>query len=191
MRLYNLRPDKQCRFKKPSSMGMTLIEVLVALFILSTGILGAVAMQASAKKGSFDAMQRSLASSLAQDIIERMRSNNSATLVNYAGTDYGVALDSPPGKRCKTENNLCSPAEISTNDRYEWEVALMGADVKNGTTSAGGLVDAKACITVTNTNEVTVVITWQGRTEIVNGSTAGCGNTSNKRRQVLLEAFVF
>ena len=63
-----------------SQKGMTFIEVLVALLILVTGILGAVAMQATAKKGSFDAMQRSVASALAQDILERMRSNDSTAL---------------------------------------------------------------------------------------------------------------
>jgi len=170
--------------------GMTFIEVLIALVIMVTGILGAVAMQATAKKGSFDAMQRSLASSLAQDIIERMRSNDAGSLANYAGTDYGVTLNAVPSKRCKTVGGLCTTTEMATNDQYEWELALMGADVKNGTTNRGGLVDAKACVSV-NANAVTVVVTWQGRTELVNGSTKGCGGTGNKRRQVMVEAFVF
>ena len=74
--------------KKTQQCGMTFIEVLIALVIMVTGILGAVAMQATAKKGSFDAMQRALASALAQDIIERMRSNDATTLANYAGTEY-------------------------------------------------------------------------------------------------------
>lgn len=170
--------------------GMTFIEVLIALVIMVTGILGAVAMQATAKKSSFDAMQRSLASSLAQDIIERMRSNDAAALGSYVGTDYGVALNDVPGKRCNTSAGLCSTAEMATNDQYEWELALMGADVKNGTKNTGGLVDARACISVNN-NAVTVVVTWQGRTELVNGSTESCGDTGSQRRQVLLEAFVF
>jgi len=170
--------------------GMTFIEVLIALFIMVTGILGAVAMQATAKKASFDAMQRSIASSLAQDMIERMRSNDATALVNYAGTDYGVDLNALPSKRCNTSDGLCTTTEMATNDQYEWELALMGADVKNGTDNAGGLVDARACVNVSN-NAVTVVITWQGRTELVNGSTEGCGDTGNERRQVLVEAFVF
>jgi len=170
--------------------GMTFIEVLIALVIMVTGILGAVAMQATAKKGSFDAMQRSLASSLAQDIVERMRSNDATTLAIYAGTDYGVSLNAEPGKRCKTIGGLCTTPEMATNDLYEWELALMGADVKKGTSNAGGLVDGRACINV-NINAVTVVITWQGRTELVNGSTEGCGDTGSKRRQVLAEAFIF
>lgn len=170
--------------------GMTFIEVLIALVIMVTGILGAVAMQAMAKKGSFDAMQRSLASSLAQDIIERMRSNDATALGNYAGTDYGVTLNAIPSKRCIASDGLCTSAEMNTNDLYEWESALMGADVKKGSSNAGGLVDARACVTVNN-NAINVVITWQGRTEIVNGSTEGCGDSGNKRRQVLVEAFIY
>jgi type IV pilus assembly protein PilV len=170
--------------------GMTFIEVLIALVIMVTGILGAVAMQATAKKGSFDAMQRSLASSLAQDIVERMRSNDATALANYAGTDYGVSLNDVPSKRCKTSDALCTVTEMATNDRYEWEMALMGANVKNGSKNAGGLVNSRACVSVNN-NAVTVVITWQGRTELVNGSTEGCGATGSNRRQVVVEAFVF
>ena len=81
--------------------GMTFIEVLVALFILVSGILGAVAMQHTSKKGSFDAMQRSLATTLAQDIIERMRSNDANTTIlnQYVGT-YGNEERTAPSPSC-------------------------------------------------------------------------------------------
>jgi len=172
------------------SNGMTFIEVLIALVIMVTGILGAVAMQTMAKQGSFDAMQRSLASSLAQDIVERMRSNDSTALANYVGIDYGVALDDEPNNRCNVSDVLCSTIEMATNDKYEWESALMGADVKNDDNNAGGLIDSRACVNVNN-NAVTVVITWQGRVDLVDGNTQGCGSTGGKRRQVLIEAFLY
>ena len=82
--------------------GFTFIEVLIAMFILVTGILGAVAMQATAKKASFDAMQRSLASALAKDVIERMRSNKASLLAGYAGSDYGETLKHVQNRRCNT-----------------------------------------------------------------------------------------
>jgi len=174
---------------KHNANGMTFIEVLIALFILVTGVLGAVAMQASAKKGSFDAMQRSLASALAQDIIERMRSNNATTLVSYVKADYGATLDSLPSKRCNTPAVLCTPAEMVVNDQYEWEVALMGADVKSGTTNLGGLIGARGCIEHA-ANAVTVVVSWQGRTSIQDSVKHSCGSAGDKRRQVIVEAFI-
>lgn len=176
--------------KKTQQCGMTFIEVLIALVIMVTGILGAVAMQATAKKGSFDAMQRALASALAQDIIERMRSNDATTLANYAGTDYGAALDAAPN-RCIDPAAVCTPAAMVANDRYEWELALMGADVLQGTKYAGGLTGARGCIAVANTNEVVVTISWQGRTGITDSSTGTCGTSGDKRRQITIGAFIY
>ncbi|SEK30227.1 type IV pilus assembly protein PilV [Colwellia chukchiensis] len=175
--------------KFASNRGMTFIEVLVAVFILVTGILGAVAMQASAKKGSFDAMQRSVASALAQDIIERMRSNDVANLASYNGTDYGVKLDPVPANRCNTLGNLCTAAEIVTNDLYEWEMSLMGADVVNSGNNVAGLTGVVGCISVA-TNAVTVVVSWQGRTEIADAKKDSCGTANTKRRQLMVKAFI-
>lgn len=168
---------------------MTFIEVLVAVFILVTGILGAVAMQASAKKGSFDAMQRSVASALAQDIVERMRSNNPNALAAYAATDYGETLNTPPDKRCNTLAGLCTPTEMVTNDQYEWEVSLMGADVVNDGNNRAGLTGVRGCISQA-LNAVTVVVSWEGRTEIADGNKDSCGTAGSKRRQVIVKAFI-
>jgi len=175
---------------KNKQLGMTFIEVLVALFILATGVLGAVAMQATVKKGSFDAMQRSLASALAQDIVERMRNNDATALAGYMKTNYGVALDAVPAKRCNTPATVCDAAEMITNDTYEWEAVLMGADVYHGLNKTGGLVGGRACISNT-LQAITVVISWQGRTSISDAKKVnGCGTAGDKRRQVIVEAFI-
>ena len=176
------------------SNGMTFIEVLIALFILATGILGAVAMQTTAKKGSFDAMQRSLASALAQDIIERIRSNSAdnATLLLYQG-DYGTNTASNlPANRCNTAGANCTTAEIAANDIYEWNELLRGAEAKINNKNAGGLAGAVGCLSV-NGQEVQVIISWQGRTKTSDGGTGNCGSTSDNssRRQLTMTAFVF
>ncbi len=177
--------------------GLTFIEVLIALVILVTGLLGAVAMQMSAKKGSFDAMQRSVASALAQDILEKIRSNDADpnVLEIYQGT-YGEILNALPTSRCRTSTSTCTSAQMAENDLYEWEYALMGMDVSEQGISKGGLVDARACIEHSN-NAVTVVISWQGRTSMSDGATdndsfaQGCGVASNNRHQIAVNGFVF
>jgi type IV pilus assembly protein PilV len=180
------------RFKKSigKQAGMTFIEVLIALFIMVTGILGAVAMQATTKQGSFDAMQRSLASALAQDIVERMRGNDSATLSDYAASSpygSGKIVSSPT---CNSAAALCTAAQMVTHDLFGWEQSLMGAGATNGTTNLGGLVGGIGCLSV-NGNEVTVVVTWQGKAEYTDANkAAGCGTASNTRRQVVIDAFI-
>lgn len=170
--------------------GMTFIEVLIALVIMVTGILGSVAMQATAKQASFDAMQRSLASSLAQDIIARIRANSPDNLAAYDADDYGATLDPEPVLRCSLVNALCTPAQMVTNDIYEWELALTGGDVTAGGKSVGGLIGGRGCV-FQNGNAITVVVSWQGRNEMLDSKkNDNCGAAGSKRRQVVIEAFV-
>src|SRR5947207_2731132 len=65
--------------------GFSMVDVLVALIVLSIGLLGVAGLQFMSKRSNFEAVQRTTASLLAQDIIERMRANYGA-LTTYAGT---------------------------------------------------------------------------------------------------------
>ena len=180
-------------FSSPEhSKGMTFIEVLVATFIIVTGILGAALMQATAKKGSFDAMQRSLASALGQDIIERMRSNDASTITleSYEGS-YGATALSEPDTRCLSAASLCNSTQMASNDLYEWSQLLRGAEATLGESNIGGLINARGCI-AHNENAVTVVVSWEGKTEIKDAEKqSACGSSNTKRRQILVEAFIY
>ena len=171
--------------------GMTFIEVLIALVIIVTGILGAVAMQATAKQGSFDAMQRSLASSLAEDIISRMRTNSNTLLAlgAYNGVDYGGNNYPEPGERCVISTAACNVATLRANDQFEWEQALMGGNVTIAGENAGGLVGATGCINVV-ANAVTVVVNWQGKQGMMDAQQAVCGLAGTQRRQVIVQVFI-
>jgi len=161
--------------------GMSFIEVLIAMFILVTGILGAVAMQATAKKGSLEALQRSLASALTQDILERMRSNDIAELVNYANTYE--AVEPVAITRCYTAATSCSAAALRAEDLVQWQHGLFS------------LIDGIGCIAVVG-SQVTITISWQGRTSTQDGASSNtvaaqsCGDASARRRQVVLQSFV-
>ena len=170
---------------------MTFIEVLVALFVLVTGVLGAVAMQTTAKKGSFDALQRSIASSLAQDIIERMRNNDAdaVTLEGYEGV-YGASSETPPSPLCETEATACNSAQMRQYDLYEWTEMIRGGEAILDSSNVGGLVNALGCIEHTN-QVVTITIVWDGRTETTDGGESGCGSTSLKRRQIKFTSYIF
>ncbi|ALO34134.1 hypothetical protein CMT41_04860 [Colwellia sp. MT41] len=182
------------RIKK--QQGMSFIEVLIALVILVTGILGAVAMQITAKQGSFDAMQRSLASSLVQDIIARMRAQTPSidpglTLSEYVKNDYAKGDGVYKGD--------ASVVNMIDNDRYEWELALMGGNVTtNDGTSVGGLVGGRGCITLSmdedgNTieNAYTVVVSWQAKSKTTDSAVINCGVSGAKRRQVVVQTFIY
>ena len=159
---------------------MSFIEVLIAMVILVTGILGAVAMQATAKKGSLDALQRSVASALAQDILERMRSNAVAQLGNYMGDDGSYNALTPAAiTTCYTAGTLCNAAALQVADTLQWQYGL------------SSLIDGVGCIAVSG-SQVTITVSWQGRTTTQDAGEedGGCGTANNNRRQVVLQAFV-
>lgn len=67
--------------------GMTLVEVLVSVVIISVGLLGIAALQITTLRSNQDAYVRSQASAIAADILDRMRSNPiGARAGQYAGT---------------------------------------------------------------------------------------------------------
>ena len=74
---------------------MTLIEVLVALLILTVGLLGAAAVQLNALKYTDSSRMTSQASFIAYDMMDRIRANSGAdyTVTPPTSGNLGVARD--------------------------------------------------------------------------------------------------
>lgn len=97
--------------------GIGLIEVLVSLLVLSIGVLGLAAMQATGLKQSRQAFYHTQATVLAYDLIDRMRANDAAA----ANGNYAVAYGTFSATACTTG---CSSAQIADNDKLEWKASL-------------------------------------------------------------------
>lgn len=173
--------------------GAGLIEVLIAVLVLSVGLLGMLAMQTTAKRTAHEAAQRSLATTMAREILERMRSNPSA-LASYVGTLGRGSMATAPAS-CVTGS--CTPTQMASRDRYELEQMLDGA-AEQGSDAAktGGLVAPTACIT-NATGVVVVAIAWKGVAELSNPTASTCGNGLGlygagevQRRLVVLSTFI-
>ncbi|WP_341504171.1 type IV pilus modification protein PilV [Gallaecimonas sp. GXIMD4217] len=167
--------------------GFSLMEVLVALVILTTGILGTVAMQLTAKRGSYGALERTQAVNLANDLLERVRSNPSE-LANYAA-NYGSGQTVSAADKCSS-SSYCSPAALRQWDQFQWHQQLMGADTKENTQNVAVLGNAVGCVTV-SANAITVVVSWQGIHGIGDADAASsCGTASDKRRLVSVSSVI-
>jgi type IV pilus assembly protein PilV len=88
------------------SAGFTLLEVLVSIVILSIGLLGMAGLMAVSLKSSTTAYHRSQATVLADDILDRMRSN---LLAARAG-DYDVTI-----------GGGCTSSGVPDDDCEEWK----------------------------------------------------------------------
>lgn len=103
--------------------GFTLIEVLIAMVVLATGLLGLAGLQAASLKNNLSAYNRSQASQLAYDMSDRMRSN-STVASNYLSTFMTLASASVQVS-CTTIAG-CAPNALAENDLYQWQQDLTG-----------------------------------------------------------------
>lgn len=116
--------------------GMSLVEVMVAVVILGSGLLGLGALQARSVVVNQSAFYRSIAADLAADLADRIRANRSPFLGR--GTT-GVPSNFPqPPDFSKCPQNTSSPdtaptcaSQVSTRNAYrvatemsEWNSAL-------------------------------------------------------------------
>ena len=72
--------------------GTTLVETLVALLVLSIGLLGVAALQVNALQTNLSSHVRSQASVLAYDIADRMRANRAVALSGGYNIAYGATV---------------------------------------------------------------------------------------------------
>lgn len=104
--------------------GLGIVEVLVALVIVSVGVLGMASLQLTGMKHSSGGFNRSKALLYAQSMATRMRINDvAADLQEYAGFDSaGFACNAVPAPYCQARNGVaaaaCTPAELATFDKF-------------------------------------------------------------------------
>jgi type IV pilus assembly protein PilV len=112
-------------------LGMTLIEVLVALLVFSVGILGVAMLQLNALKYTDSSMRSMRVSFIAHDLFERIRAN----------PDVSYALSSL--SQAPTSGNLGVPRQ---QDLYDFSTQLkrvVGDDAEASIAMAGSTVTLK------------------------------------------------
>jgi type IV pilus assembly protein PilV len=132
------------RHHTPRQAGITLVEVLVTLLLVSTGLLGMVALQLSTTQNTNSAAQRFEATQLARDILERMRANRAAAMLGH----YNVAL-----------GGGSAAGGLAKEDVDEWKAALARLPGGDG---AVAVVDGVATITVAWTDVSTDNVPAEG-----------------------------
>lgn len=107
--------------------GFTLLEVLIALLVLSIGLLGLAALQTSGLRSNQMATMRTLATQIAYDMTDRMRAN--PTGMN--NSEYVITTAQAPAATTATGTAL--------DDLTEWraQVARLPGGLSSITRSAG------------------------------------------------------
>lgn len=147
--------------------GVTMLEVLVAIFILTIGLLGTASMQSQMQATQVEAYQRAQAIVLLQDMVDRVNANRK-NVDDYVTT-------SPLG----TSSQDCSAlTAVADKDKCDWNNALFGAAELQGSQTLGAMIGARGCIANPVTSmprEVVVAVAWQGLRPTVAPGGTNCG----------------
>lgn len=130
---------------KPLSLrprGATLVEVLVALLILSVGLLGVAALYVDNLRNGRTGVLRTQAAALAADMAERVRTNRSG----------GASFARVTGQRCQELPSTASADDVAANEVACWQEEV-AKSLPNGT----GIV---ARDTTTLPATYTVTVSW-------------------------------
>lgn len=127
--------------KPAGANGMTLIEVLVSLIVISVGLLGIAALQTVSLRSSQGSYLRTQATALADDIIDRMRANRTPAIgPTYAyNMSYGQTT------------TVSATSTRADRDRWEWKEALKKELPNTASGTADGsvqVIGAKATIRI-------------------------------------------
>jgi type IV pilus assembly protein PilV len=112
--------------------GLSLVEVLVTVVLVSVGLLGIAGLQLTSVQNTNSASQRFEATLLAEDILERMRANRSQAMVGRYDIAVGAGVNS---------------VGIAQDDLTEWRASLAQLPGGDGGVGFDG-------------NEVTITVQW-------------------------------
>lgn len=130
--------------------GFGLVEALVALVVISVGMIGIAALYGQGLSASRTAFYRTQAVYLASDLADRIRVNRRGG-ASYTGAGADHNCDAG-------DNNDCTPAEMAEHDVAAWRAQV--ASVLPGP-GVGTVVP-----TGTTPPTYTITVTWQ---EVVGG----------------------
>ena len=174
--------------------GFSLIEVMIAMFILAIGLLGLAGLQARAMNAEYESYARGKALFLLEDLTDRMAANSvevkATTTANTAynqGNGTGVVTVAPTLTAFGTGGACPAGAERSKTDLCEWHNALL--DSAASASAVGAMPGIRGCVFLrdASTREYQIDVVWQGRDGAATppaGVTCGAGTITTRRNGI-------
>ena len=114
-----------------SQKGVGLIEVMVALLLLTVAVLGYTALQGQAIKSTNEAYERTQSLVMMRNIAEKIHANPSAIETYEENLNESYASSSAPSEKCGLDGvaaDLCSPEQLAAAESYNLKAKLQDYD---------------------------------------------------------------
>ena len=117
-----IKSNQHVQLLRKRQSGVGLIEVLLAVVVLSIGFLAAARMQVEGMQANQVALFTSQANFMLRDITDRMRANPKGVADGVYDTMSTITTASLPS--CITAETACTPAQLAQADLYSWRSKL-------------------------------------------------------------------
>jgi len=143
---------------RKTQTGISMVEVLVALVVMSIGMLGIAALYIESVKANRGALLRTQAVGLAYDMADRIRANRTAS------AQYSLALGAnPPAAHNCVAGVNCSTDDLADDDINRWVTTVRGPTGMpwNGATPPKTAILYTAAPAFGQPNTYAIAITWR------------------------------
>ena len=153
-----------------ASKGFSLIEVLIAVVVLAIGLLGMASLMLTSMQSNQNAAERSAATVLSYDLIERMRGNPDQIAL-YVGNIGDPSSLLNPCDEADACNGGMNAAELAGFDVLTWSNQLQA-----------NLPGATATVQALPNNQYCIAVFWpQTQSGMTAANTTACGTDANGR----------
>ncbi len=139
--------------------GMTLIEVMIALVILSVGLLGLAGLQIHGLRGTSSSNSRVQAVFIISDMAERMHANPVATNTNLSYAAVMLTANACGAAPTNCDTTSCSSAALATFDKFDI-CESMAANLSPGAIMTIGCDATALCVKNAIPSTHTLTLTW-------------------------------
>lgn len=146
------------RPRNPGQSGFTLLETLIALVVLSVGMLGIASLHVESLRNGRTANLRTKAMIHATDMAEKMRANRAGALNGdyvHAPADTGANNDCADDL-VGAPTSPCTPVQMAQHDIWMWKRSLANAQ-----TGMPGAAEAQITSDGAALPTLTITIAWQ------------------------------
>ena len=169
MNILNLNSIEKSKTRSTLMMqkGFTLIEVMVAVFVLAVGVLGMAGMQSVSVRESQNSIFRSTADILAADMADRLRANRTDA-ADPLSTNYETDGTNDGGDCLGTTAN-CDEVALAAYDIFQWQTQISNSNLPSGI----GTITRND-----GTSEYTILVFWDEDRDGAVVTGASCNSTA-------------
>lgn len=135
--------------------GVTLVEVLTAVVVLSVGLLGVAALTLTSARTNQNAAMRSTATVLVGDLVDRMRANVAGLRSGAYDTITANSAGTAPAVTNCSGSPGCNPSAMATFDAAQWQARIV--ELLPQSTGAASCAGASSG----TMRQCTITITWR------------------------------